>query len=934
MMKRYVRLLLLFGCFSLLLISGELQAREHAIQGYVVDYITGDGIGNAEVCLMTSDSVAIDSCYTYSFPNNNTLHGLYNGLRVMKVGNYIIRVMATEYETEYICIRLRSDREGSISVPSIYLARKRDMTLKEVVVRASKVKMVVDGDTITYNADSFKMEDGSMLDALIKRLPGVSLTEDGQIYVNGQYVQELSVNGKEFFKGNPRIALENLPSYTVEKINVFHKQGLASKMMTCDMDDNIYVMDVRLKKEYSRGLLFNIEAAGGTKERYSLKGMTIRYTDNTRLVAYGNLNNLNNRDQVNTQGDWKPDALSNGQLINREAGFSYLNYLGNESSRISSSNTFSDNDIIAETFINKQTFLTGDDACRKSHDNSRTGAITFTSLNNLTIWRGGYYHHSDINLRYTKVRNNSQGTLESLLGAVPLNNLLTKNRRTAETWSLGMKTGGGVRHIADMFRYGAGFDYMSTNSQEVSLYNLQYYSTDQKDYRNNFGDSPVRRVGANGELSYAISNVGFLSTITPSYVFTYNYNNTSNALYRLNLLAGRDSSAFELLPSSSDMLKSVMDKQNCYDFREHTHTHTAMLNLGGENNKLFKVSGHWTLCLPLRFAVANLDYHRLKDYHIGRRVLFFEPSFGISHYERTFWNFDIKVHSAMPDLAQCVDYQDTSNPLSVQQGNSSLKNIHYYDINAMWGKTATKGWQLNTALAFHLTDNAVAYGVTYNPVTGVSTTRPVNVDGNWNINANVGFYLPLGKKRLFNIQNEIKPSYRHNVDMALVEGEENSMRSIVHNTSFTDDFKLEYQPNEGCAFTALAEITWSHLTGDRPGFSAINIGNFNYGFKAQLALPWKLSFNTSLINHAHRGYDQKEMNTDELVWNVGITKSLYQGNLLLSIKASDILGQINSRSYIIDEQGRIEMASNVIPRYFLFCAAWKFHRSPKKKNRQ
>lgn len=922
---------LLFFCYVTLFMCSGLQAREHAIQGYVVDYITGDGIGNAEVVLLTSDSIAIDTCYTYFFPSDDSLNGMYNGLSTTKVGRYILRIKASGYDTEYIDIRLRSDREGYISVPAIYLVKTQVKTLKEVVVRTSKVKMVVDGDTITYNADAFKMEDGSMLDALIKRLPGAKLTDDGQIYVNGRYVQELLVNGKEFFKGNPRVALENLPSYAVNKIKVFHKRGLASEMMNRDMDDMAYVMDVRLKKEYSTGTLANIEVAGGTHERYGLKGMAMRYNDNTRTVVYGNLNNLNNRDNVSTQGEWKPDAMPTGRLVNRETGFSYLKFLGNASSSISTSNIFSNNDINSESFAYKQTFLTGGDAFRREKDNNRMGTTTFSSLNNLTIWRGGAYHNSDINLRYIKISNNGQKMQESLLDTVSLNDLLTRNRRGAETWSMGTKTGGGVRHIADMFRYGAGFNYLNTKSEDFSLYDLLYHKTGQRDYRNNYWDSPVRKTKIDGEISYSFDNIGIFSTIAPSYHYTYNYSNTHNSLYRLDLLADRDSSAFDLLPSSRDNLREVMDRGNSYSFREHTHMHTVMLNLVGDNKKIFKTSGHWTLRLPLHLTKGKLDYHRMKDYHVWRRTVFFEPSFGIHHYDNTLWSFDINVHSVMPDLVQCVDYQDTSNPLVIRQGNSNLKNIHYYDIKTKWGKTTIKGRQLNTELYFYLADNAVAYCMTYNPLSGVTTTKPVSVDGNWNINANVGFYSPLGKERLFNVQNNIKLSYQHNVDMARLEGHQNSMRSIVNNTSLTDELKLEYNPKEGYRFTALAEGIWNHLTSDRPDFSIIDIGNFSYGLKAQLPLPWKIHFTTDLINYAHRGYDQKEMNTDELVWNINITKSLCKGQLLLGIKAYDILGKISSRTYFIDAQGRTEMRSNVIPHYILFSAAWKFQKSPKKR---
>lgn len=81
--------------------------------------------------------------------------------------------------------------------------------------------MVMKGDTIVYNADAFNLAEGSMLDALISRLPNTTLTKDGEIYVNGKYVQSLLVNGQEFFAGNPKLALENLPSYTVNKVKVY-----------------------------------------------------------------------------------------------------------------------------------------------------------------------------------------------------------------------------------------------------------------------------------------------------------------------------------------------------------------------------------------------------------------------------------------------------------------------------------------------------------------------------------------------------------------------------------------------------------------------------------------------------------------------------------------------------------------------------------------
>ena len=87
------------------------------------------------------------------------------------------------------------------------------------------------GDTIVYNADAFNLAEGSMLDALVSRLPGAQLTKDGQIYVNGKLIESLLINGRDFFTGNPKMALENLPSYTVNKIKVYKRLGTMSRIM-------------------------------------------------------------------------------------------------------------------------------------------------------------------------------------------------------------------------------------------------------------------------------------------------------------------------------------------------------------------------------------------------------------------------------------------------------------------------------------------------------------------------------------------------------------------------------------------------------------------------------------------------------------------------------------------------------------------------------
>lgn len=120
--------------------------------------------------------------------------------------------------------------------------------LKEVEVKATLVKMVMKGDTMVYNAAAFQLAQGSMLDELVRQLPGVRL-ENGQITVNGRFVSSLMLNGEDFFKGNPKIALDNLPAYMVDKVKVYERQNDRDRALDIKkMGEEPLVMDVNLKK--------------------------------------------------------------------------------------------------------------------------------------------------------------------------------------------------------------------------------------------------------------------------------------------------------------------------------------------------------------------------------------------------------------------------------------------------------------------------------------------------------------------------------------------------------------------------------------------------------------------------------------------------------------------------------------------------------------
>lgn len=221
--------------------------KERSIKIYatIQDYILRTTIEDVKVTLLSPDSVALDSCL-----NDNgyiTLRKLYRFN--VKEGNYIIKTEKEGYETTYTPIEV-SDirrRETNRVLSTIYMKRPKVHAIDEVVVTATKVKFYNKGDTVVYNADAFQLAEGSMLDALVKQLPGVELKSDGRIYVNGRFVESLLLNGKDFFKGDNTIMLENLPTYAVNTVKVYDKAGRLSEFLDRDMNDKQLVMDVNLK---------------------------------------------------------------------------------------------------------------------------------------------------------------------------------------------------------------------------------------------------------------------------------------------------------------------------------------------------------------------------------------------------------------------------------------------------------------------------------------------------------------------------------------------------------------------------------------------------------------------------------------------------------------------------------------------------------------
>ena len=265
------KLLFIFAFSPFIVLHAQSQRDSIAVYAKVMDSFTHEMLKGVKVEVLRPDSSLVSQHNTdknYSYGRSSYNFGdEFRGLFLLRA-DYIFRFSKEGYVTQYANLYKRDlgRREQRRSVGEIMMkkvGKHRDIELGAAEVRTSKIRMVVKGDTLIYNADAFQLAEGSMLDGLIKLLPGFQL-RDGQITVNGQYVSSLLVNGEDFFRGDPRVALENLPAYMVNKVKVYRKEhpwSYITKGKEERKEDLPLVVDVNLKREYAIGWVGNVGAA-------------------------------------------------------------------------------------------------------------------------------------------------------------------------------------------------------------------------------------------------------------------------------------------------------------------------------------------------------------------------------------------------------------------------------------------------------------------------------------------------------------------------------------------------------------------------------------------------------------------------------------------------------------------------------------------------
>lgn len=906
------------GILLLLIISSAtaMAQKNGVVKGILFDTLAKQPVANATITLMRQKDSALVS---FTMSSNSG----YFEIKNVPDGEY--RLLATHVNYHNSVQHVIIDDTHESTDFSKIVMNDRTRVLSEVVIQSEAPPVTLLGDTVQYNAGSFKTQPNANVEDLLKKLPGIQVNKDGTVKAQGEKVQKVLVDGKEFFGNDPKVATKNLPADAIDKVQVYDKLSDQAQLTGFDDGNSEKTINLKLKSDKKKGLFGKINAGAGDDGRYqgrfnvnSFKGArqmsVIGMGNNTNAEGFsfmdilnftGAASQLKNGGNINIQiNDNDPisgllGVSSSGINTTWAGGFNYNNIIGNKTD-FQSNYLFTRYNPVRQTALQRQYFLP--DSSYTYNQNSYTNNLnnnhrlnlsadyqidSFTDIKitpSLSYQKTSNISRADFNTLSEDGNKSNDGFSNNLSNSEGYNfsNAILfrkKFRKRARTLSFNLQTNlnnstsnGSLQSITNYY------NALSTPFQMDSLNQKNNLENDLKSYS-------VRVVYTEPLFKHSLLefSAGNSNSKSTSSKITYNLNNINGKYDQLN-------------------------EQLTNDFENRYNYTNAGIRLRKQTHK-------YNYAVGFSMQQANLEGKvtgGVKDTLINTRFNNILPTARFEYFFSKFKNITVNysTSSNQPSVSQMQPVADVSDPLHIIQGNVNLKQEY---INTLHLNMAfINPFKNHNFFVFANMQQAQNKIVDYTTVLpfGKDSTTYTNVNGVYNINGTVSWGFPV---RFLEGNMELSSNITRSRNKQFT----NALLNTINTTSLGPNWRLDMNPTDKLNISLNAGINFYRANYSVQSAANTNYTTQQYGTDVSWQLPKSFyiatDFNYYISNQYADGY-----NANIPLWNASISKQVLKfkrGEIKLSV--NDILNQNTGVSRSTTQNYIEDKRINGLRRFFL-----------------
>lgn len=899
------------------LLAGALvsfaQNKNITVSGSVIETDTKEAAIQATVQLLSLP----DSTYVTGAA---TLAGGKFTLPKVAAGKYVLKISYIGFHTKHIPLQLSANKTNNDL--GIIALESDAVLLQEAVVTAEAPPVKVVEDTIVYAASAFRTAEGAMLEELVKKLPGVEVSEDGKITRNGKEIKKIMVDGKEFFSDDPQVSMKNLPANMVENVKTYDRKSDMTRITGIDDGNEETVLDLTVKKGMKQGWIGNIIAGYGSEDHHEAGVMVSRFQDDSSFSIVGSANNTNSQgfSEFGETGQGMGGRSRGGITTAQSIGMNFAK--DTKKLQVGGNIQYGHSDNDTRTKSSYEEFL---------GDKSNFGNSSNTSTRDRHDIRGDFRLEWRPDTMTTIIfRPNvsySHTTSESASWSETLNNERL-NVNSKEAKSFGKSNNLSLNGRLQIFRklnnkgrnlfLGGNFGYSDGDTKTNSYSDTKFYDDNGVADSILVIDRHTDRISdsRNWSVSASYTEPVFKNHfLQMRYEFSHRrrlgqslvYENPNLDLYDL-YLRGNDNYV--------DSLSSRVE--NFYN------NHTIDLSIRGIHPKMMYSAG---LALTPQSSRSETTIGPNASNQLPtQNVLNFSPQVMLrySFNKQHVLMFRYNGRSSEPNIEDLQQVIDQTDPLNIRYGNPNLKPSFNHNVSLFYNKyvpNSMRSYALN--MFFSATQNSTANKMTYNSATGGRIYEKVNVNGNWNARGFFSFNTPLKNKK-FTISSNTNVRFSDDVSYTSVTRDADAVLSTTHNFQAGERLTGNYRSTL-FDVSLNASVNYNLTQNSKQTNSNRETFDYVFGGSTNFNLPRQFYLSTDISYRIKEGYTG-DFKKNEAIWNAQVSKNFLKNNAAtLRFKIYDILQQQSNLSRTISEIRMTDTETNSLGSYFMVHFVYRFN---------